>query len=244
MVAGFKSHKANMSATKESRKESRARIALRLMAIKGQGETLERLHRAIEFEIATSSKQIRRAAKSGNEDFIEAITEEECLAVEELLGLAFVAAQSFITSIRTEVVIVAKVYLREFKSTLSFAAHPKAYDALKLAPMLAVPKCSAVEAINAVANYWKHSEEWPLGDKKGGGRLREVWDVSGPQGNKRTVEIVSALGLVPNSSANLRKAAKALGVKEFDDLSPLRQILSGWAAELLKNARAEFGVKA
>jgi hypothetical protein len=224
-------------------KESRARIALRLMAIKGQSETLERLHRAIEFEITASSKRIRRAAASGNEDLIESITIEECLAVEELLGLAFVAAQSFITSIRTELIVVAKVYSREFGSKLSFTADPQAYDALKLAPMLAAPKCSAVEAIHAVANYWKHSEEWPVLEKKSGGRLRKAWDLDALKGKKRSAEIVTALGLVPNSMGNLRKAAKALGVVEFDDLSTLRQILSDWAAELLKKARTEFGVK-
>jgi hypothetical protein len=81
MVAGFNSRKISMSATKESR----ARIALRLMAIKGRGETLKRLHGVIELEIGISSKRIRRAAKSDNEDFIEAITEEKCLAIEELL---------------------------------------------------------------------------------------------------------------------------------------------------------------
>jgi hypothetical protein len=232
----------NMSVIKESRKESRARIALRLLAIKGQSDTLERLHRAIEYEIAASSRRIRRASASGNEDFIDAITDEECLAVEELLGLAFVAAQSFINSIRSELVTVGKVYLHEFGSEPKFPTQPN--DVLKVGVMLPAAKCSAVEAINSVANYWKHSEEWLTVEQKSGGRLREIWDLATLKGiQKRTAEIVIALGLTPNSTGNLRKAAKALGVKRYEDLSEIRQTLSGWAAELLKKARAGFGVK-
>jgi len=232
-----------MSWTKTSSKEYRAYIALRLMEIKTRGETLERLHQAIETEITASLITMQKSAASENDDFIESITEEECLAIEELLGLAFVAAQSFINAIRTELIIVAKISAHEFGASLSFALEPKAYDALKLPPMLGATY-SAVQAVNAVANYWKHSEEWPVRDETSGGRIREVWDFGALRGNeKTTVEIVTALGLVPNSSGNLRKGAKALGVREFDDLSPIRSVLSGWSTELLKKARTEFGIK-
>jgi hypothetical protein len=166
--------------------------------------------------------------------------QRDFLAAAELLGLAFVAAQSFITLIRTELIAVNNVHLRYLKSPLSFAGS-NGYDALKLAPTLSAANCSEVEAINAVANYWKHSEEWPVSEAKSGTQVREVW-VSG-KNNKRTVEIITALRLVPNSDGNLRKAAKALGVKDFEDLSPIRKILKSWATELLKKARIEFGVK-
>jgi hypothetical protein len=223
-------------------KESRARIALRLLAVKGQTDTLERLHCAIEHEITASSKTIQRAKSSGDEDLLEAITEEECLAVEELLALAFVAAQSFINSIRSELEVVGKTYEHEFGSRPNFPTHPN--DVLKVGAMLPAGNCSVVEAINAIANYWKHSEEWEVVDEQSNGRVREVWDRVGVRPiQKRTVEVVSALGLTPGSSGNLRKAAQALGVKELADLSPIRKNLSDWAAELLKQARTGFGVK-
>lgn len=223
-------------------KELRSRIALRLLAIKGRGETLERLHRSIESEITESIKRIDEAGASSNDDFSEAVAEEECLAIEELLGLAFVAAQSFINAIRTELVAVARVYSQDFGKALSFAPDPK-IDALKLAPPLAAINVSIVEAINAAANYWKHSEEWPLSEETAGGRIREIWNVSSLKGiQKTTVEIAIAFGLEPNSSGNMRTAAKALGIVEYDDLSPIRQGLINWAAVLLEKSRAEFGV--
>ncbi len=223
-------------------KELRARIALRLLAIKGRGETLERLHRSIESEIAESIKRIDDAGTSNNDDFAEAVAEEECLAVEELLGLAFVAAQSFINAIRTELVAVANIYAHDFGKALSFAPDPK-IDALKLSPTFAPTNVSIVETINAVANYWKHSEEWPLGEETAGGRIREVWNISTLRGIQKTsVAIAINLGLKPNSSGNMRTAAKALGIVEYDDLSPIRQVLTDWAAMLLEKSRAEFGV--
>lgn len=232
-----------MASKKKPITQYRTRIALRLMAIKGRGETMERLHRAIESEITVSLRTIQSVAASENEDFIESVNEEESLAIEELLGLGFMAAQSFITSIRTEVVIVGKVYEHEFGSKFSIIADAKAYDALKLAPTLnAAPQFSVVQAINAVANYWKHSEEWPTREEKLNKRFHEVWDQSALRGNeKTTVDIVTALKFKPNSSGNMRTAAKALGITKYDDLSPIRQILIQWAAELLGKARVEFG---
>jgi hypothetical protein len=223
-------------------KELRARITLRLLAVKGRGETLERLHRSIESEIADSIKRIDRAG-AGNDDYAEAVSEEECLAIEELLGLAFVAAQSFINAIRTELVAVASVYTYDFGKALSFAPDPK-LDALKLSPTFALTNVSIVETINAVANYWKHSEEWPLGEETAGGRIRTIWNTSSLKGIQKTsVAIAINLGLEPNSSGNMRTAATALGMVEYDDLSPIRQVLTDWAAVLLEKSRAEFGVK-
>jgi hypothetical protein len=229
-----------MSCPEESNTEATARHALILLRINSQSETLERLHRAIEREIRAASRAIQRASRDG--DLVEAIVGEEALAVEELLGLAFVAAQSFITLIRTELIAVNKSHLLYLGSPLTFASDAKAYDALKIGSMLTGAKCSEVEAINAIANYWKHSEEWPVVQTFR--RLPEEWDLNAFQANhKRTVQIVIALGLKPDSDGNLRRAAKALGVADFEDLSPLRDILKSWATELLKKARVEFGVK-
>src|SRR5262249_34201817 len=128
-----------------------------------------------------------------------------------------------------------------FGSVLSFA-DPNL--ALKFSPTLKGSTISKVEAINAVANYWKHAEEWLTREEKVGNRLREVWDLPNLHGKQRsTAEIVVALGLVPNSDGNLRRSVKALGARRFDDLSPIRQILRNWATELLKKTRIEFGVK-
>lgn len=224
---------------RESRKESIARHALRLLSIQARSDTLERLHHAIEWGITASSKAISRADKRSNE-YVDVITEDECLAIEELLGLAFVAAQFFLTLIRTELVAVNKTHKFYFNKTpLSFFGQ-NGYGAFKLAPFMAGTKYSVVEAINAIANYWKHSEEWPVIHRKG--RLPEAWDVAALK-NRGSAQIVIDLGLIPNGPGNLRTAAKALGVKEFDDLLPIRRILSKWAADLLKRARTEFGVK-
>jgi hypothetical protein len=236
--------KANEGKYMSVSKEFHARVALQLMNIAVRGETLERLHRAIEGEIAESLRRMEEASTSGDGDFIEVAIDEECQAVEELLGLAFVTAQSFITSIRNEVVNIAKVSLSQFGSKLSFVSDLKAYDTLRLAPMLgATFQFSVVEAINAIANYWKHSEEWPTHFVVSGQWKQQAWDLGALRGNeKRTVEIVTSLGLAPNASGNLRTAANSLGITEFADLSRLRQVLRSWALDLKLKASAELGM--
>lgn len=211
----------------------RASAALNLLHIATRGETLERLHRVIESEISASLRRLEEASKTENSDFLEFATDEECQSTEELLGLAFVAAQSFITSIRTEVTDVAEMS-RQFGIRFTFFSDPKAIDTLKLAsPLTVAPQFSVVEAIHAVGNYWKHSEEWPTQEVVSGRWRRQAWDMASMRGNeKRTAEIVTSLGMTLGSTGNLRTAAEALGVTEYNDLRPIRRTLQNWAFDL------------
>jgi hypothetical protein len=225
-------------------KEFRVRAVLSLMRLATRDDSLERLHRAIEFEIEACSRRIDEAAADGDKDFIETVIDEECDQTEELLGLAFVAAQSFITNVRTRAVMLVDVCSRDLGIRLTFVSDPKAYDILKFAPgLLPATGFTLVEAINSVANYWKHSEEWPTSYIKAGKVLRPNWDLTLMRGNeRRTAEIVASLGMVPGSAGNLRQATKALGVPEFENLSKVRQILRDWATGLHEKACMEIGV--
>jgi hypothetical protein len=227
-----------MSLTEQGAKNA----LLHLISVAVRGESLERLHHAIESEISACSNRIDDVAASGDEDCLEFATDEECEATEQLLGLAFVAAQSFITAFRTEVAKVARISWKKFGVKLSFTTDEKAYNIFRLSPMLpAAPTFSIIEAINAVANYWKHGEEWSTVLVSSGKWGKPVWDTASLRGNeKRTIEIVTALGLCPNSTGNLRTAAKALGVVEFDDLGVLRRVLRTWASDLKLQAATEL----
>ena len=71
-------------------------IALELNALRYE-PTLENPHAVIEQEIAASATRIEDASSRVDTRFLEAEIDDECDPVEELLGLAFVAAQSFVT---------------------------------------------------------------------------------------------------------------------------------------------------
>jgi hypothetical protein len=130
------------------------------MAVNDQ--TLDHLLSAVEQEITLSSRRIEDASRSGDEWFLEAVTDDECDRIEQLLGWAFVAAQTFITTVRSRLARLSDMCSKNVGKHLSFISTPKAHEVLKLAdPMRNVPRYTEIEVINAVANYWKHQEEWP-----------------------------------------------------------------------------------
>lgn len=212
----------------------RAQISLIRRAAKT--EALARLHAPIEKEVRSSNRRVAKAQASRDQEHVEAAVDDECERVEELLGLAFVAAQSFVTGLRNR---VSAAYESGSSHPPSFC-HNRGYALLKMGEVLH-PGASytAVEAINAAANYWKHHDDWRTREDKKGRRLATVWDVK-LRNEVRTVEIVADLGMAPFAAGNLRSAAEKLGVKEFENLTPIRQDLRIWAEQVYKAVLADI----
>ncbi len=220
----------------------RIRALVALIRVSGARETLEALHRAIEVEIAKCVKAIEEAHASGNQDSADAITDEECDQIEQLLGLAFVVAQSFITTGRARWAMAARVCSKQYGVNFSFSIGPNGFGLLRESPLL--PCCSeytVVEAINAVANYWKHVDEWPTTLVANGERMKSIWVVDSTHNQaKRTTEIAMALGMSPGSTGNLRQAASRLGVTKYNRLSAIRNALFDWAERLYQKGKFEI----
>jgi hypothetical protein len=160
----------------------RYRAIFAFARLSGEKESLERLHNTIEREIARSSRALERALKSQNQDFIEGLVDEECLHVEQLLGLAFVAAQYFINAVRTRWITTIPLLQSELPG-FDFPVGRGGLELFKHSTTLRIGKrYSSIEIINAVANYWKHSEEWPTTHVKktirGTARLVPVWNLA------------------------------------------------------------------
>ena len=214
----------------------RLAAALTLLRRTTRIDTLERLHGAVESEIKRSCQVIEKVHEKNGEELADAVIDEECEHIEELLGLAFICAQSFINSVRTQMIRFNETYQDALGLNLKTAPEPLASELLKKAKLVnRASEFTVVEAIDAVANYWKHSEEWPTHEAKSGKRLITVWDVEAKPGiQARTIQIVSRIGLSPGSTGNLRQAAATLGAGQYDDLSPIRIFLRDWADSLYK----------
>jgi hypothetical protein len=215
-------------------------LHLKLVRIAASSATLVHLHRPIEQEIAAASQRIEEAARNVEDEYRDAVTDDECALVEELLGLAFVAAQTFITSVRTSIATLSKGCENDFGHPLTFVSDPKASCVFDTGdPLQAGSTHTAIRAINEIANYWKHQDDWPTREEIRNHRCVTVWGSADARSgsNKRTVEIVSSIGMAPLSSGNLRVAAKMLGVTDYEDLSPIRQKLRHWANALYEAAR-------
>lgn len=177
------------------------------------------LHAAIEREIRLLGQRIDEL-RDRESDYL--IVDDCCDQTEELLGLAFVAAQGFITSVKAHV----KRLPSQLGKPISIAIGP---SILKLVPAPGNGKYTAVEVINGVANFWKHREEWSTKEESHSGRIRTVWCTDNGH-SKATITLVTEIGLSAGSTGNLRKAAELLGVaSSFSDLNPIRTALSEWA---------------
>jgi hypothetical protein len=226
-----------------SAKRPRPLIGLRLMELESTSDSLGRVHMALETEIGRGARMLDKIKKSGKFEAYDSLLDDECDQVEDMLGIAFVACQSFINRIRAHFAWINRACKEDFGRQLSFFASGKALsDVLKRGGKVdRKSTISLVEAIYAIGNFWKHSDEWPTRAKKSGKRFTQVWDLSRMRDlQKPTARVVMGLGLRPSSTGNLRNAAMAIGVKQFEDLSPVRQALFLWAQDVHALASAEF----
>jgi hypothetical protein len=74
---------------------------LRLLKLDTTDLALERIHHALEAKIARGERRLEGVKRERNEESYYWLVDDECDQLEELLGIAFVAAQPFISRIRT-----------------------------------------------------------------------------------------------------------------------------------------------
>jgi hypothetical protein len=215
---------------------------LRMVQLGVEDPSLDRMHHAIERELRTVSKQFRKAGAKASLEYQEALIDEGCERIEELLGMAFVVAQSFITTVRSGILKVSEICASNFGQALSVASGSRAYGTLQRGPKFGSGSHTAAEVINAIANYWKHHEDWPTVEQPQAGRIATRWDTNGMRGNEqKTVAIVTGIGLAYGSTGNLRTAADAFGVREpYENLSPVRDVLRSWAQDVYDETRREL----
>ena len=230
----------------------RVRAHFELLRFAAKIEMLEAVHHPIEGEIKRALDEIRRAGRTGSEEYAEHVSETSRLLIEELLGVAMAAAQVFLTAVRTRFVALARAYYQEFGMELTlggmtFRANRGEIDGYRLFKLTGrlstqVP-FTPIEAINAVANYWKHHEEWPKTLKLDDEWRAIVWDDGKAKAiQKRAIQIVGALGMASSGVWNLQKAVKALGVRRNHDLTPVRRRLQVWAKSILKETEVQISV--
>src|SRR5260370_32718145 len=84
--------------------------------------SIDRLHAGIEEEIRAAAQRTCDAEARCDPEYLDAVTDDECNRVEELLGLAFVAAQMFITRFRSRTDWASRVSQKQVGETRRFAS--------------------------------------------------------------------------------------------------------------------------
>lgn len=215
----------------------RARIALMEVSAREDGVRLEVLHRPLEEAILAVEERLKSLPSDDEEaPWVSSIVEDESAVFDELIGIAFVIVQTYLTNVKSHIVKLSEARERLGRTPLSFF-RPHEESEKRPGPNELLRKCSLmmknssfteVEVLNAVANYWKHRDEWTSID----------WTkLARP--SKDTAARVQVAGIQPTSTGNLCTAAKAFGVVTYHDLEPIRVCALAWAEQLVTLAKSE-----
>jgi hypothetical protein len=170
--------------------------------------------------IKAAAARIDRAAKSGPDEYADAVTDTEIVIIEGLLGVAYVVCQTHITAIAQAAL---RCRARTVTDGLKFTAFgDRDHEVRCMGPRFDA-QWSKIELLWALGNYFKHRDEWSS----------DSW--TNPQGLERhTVPVILAAGLEPGSNGNLRAGAEALGNPDYADTSVFQRVIREWADQVRK----------
>jgi hypothetical protein len=165
---------------------------------------------------------VERAGWWGVSSKFRSVDEEHEAEVYNLLiGSAFVLGQTAITQ---SVAIVTKI--RDTAGNPPWLPDGRA-EVLKIEAAIHQPTgLSETILFDAVANYFKHRQEWP-----------SDWVPLNARGSQRaTIETIRSLGLVPGSDSNLDTAMRELGFG-IQGIAFLAERIQSWRERLAANLR-------
>jgi hypothetical protein len=185
---------------------------------------LEEMLRPIGDPIHSSIETIYEAEKVEEKLERDWLIDEECDSIESWLGLAFVAAQTYITRVVSHCKRLHEWHERQTKSKVLLGIKGFKHEILAAAsPKVRSTNYTAVEGVNAFANYFKHRDEWPFD-----------WNQMQRDDEKRTAAIIGAFGAQSGNTGNLRQGyASVLGDEiPFNEVVRLGGIVRDWARAL------------
>jgi hypothetical protein len=188
--------------------------------------SLERVLDSLGNAVSESVKSIDTARARGDEEHLNAIGEEESGVLESLVGTAFVVAQTHITGI-----VSAIIRLHEANRSQLTICDGKRPGILHLAsPQVATSGFNRIEVIEALANYFKHGDEWTAPWSALKGR------------SASTVKVILAIGCKANGTGNLCHGLKVLGIDQ-DLLGLLYREVAAWGKAVISAYEGELKIR-
>ncbi|MCG2722496.1 MAG: hypothetical protein L6290_10860 [Thermodesulfovibrionales bacterium] len=179
---------------------------------------LERVLQTLGDAVDACTGAITRAESSGDAEYIDAVVDDECDVIENLLGAAFVACQADISAVISHVNRMHKRGLSDGHRLASSDSSKTGILALDN-QLVATSTYSYVQVIDAVANYFKHRDEW-----------RGSWIQFSPKSREgKTVAIITVVGAKQGSTGNMRTGVTALGISNYRNLTSLYEHIASWA---------------
>jgi hypothetical protein len=197
---------------------------------------LKRVLAPLGMAITESGATIDEMTSRFESPWVDSWVDDEVGIIEELLGVAFVACQTFITHIVTHIMRIHKHAAKQgvplmTVGDISLMTPGQKKVAITRYGYAGEDGYSPIEVINAFANYYKHNDEWRLN--------RVNWD--DPTGlPAHTIPVISFAGAEEGSTGNLRSGAENLGNLEYKDLTVFAAHISTWRKSLINAYRAEL----
>jgi hypothetical protein len=198
---------------------------------------LARVHEPIEKVIRGVAAELDKLPSDDEEaPWRDNLITDECAAIEDWLGMAFVAAHRQVTTTTTEI---------EYLSHLLFRHRGRGIPNVS-SPLQRGPRTPngvrAIEFTVAVANFWKHQDEWGA-EEWGWYEGRPEEDGKEPKRiGARTAILLRGSGMSRSSSGRIRQLATYAGVTPYDNLQPLRDIVDAWARDVMSSIATEFNL--
>ncbi|MGA7807072.1 hypothetical protein [Bradyrhizobium sp.] len=152
--------------------------------------------------------------------------------IEELVGASFLILQAKIRRVAEAserlVAFMSEQYAMEIKGL-------DRQSVFKLGGIYRKTGHSRIALIWAVANYYKHRDEWEA----------EVWQVPPTQGrdphrqSRGTRETVEKLGVTQFSTGNMRKAYEFFRIKPYSKCEKLAEKVQDWSEKIYRRAVRE-----
>lgn len=175
-------------------------------------------------------KFVNAADMSENEEYAQMIADDEVEVIEGLLGVAFVVCQTQIERVVHSVGLLHR-HAESFTTPLPLTttktgkSSVMAFDSVRVG----TSTVTRIEAMNAVANYFKHRDSWPGDWRKARGQAAS------------TIDTIQKIGLEQGSSGNLRTASEALGNPSgYIKVSRFADAIRDWQSTLFGAYEAEL----
>lgn len=203
------------------------KILLMLLQVHAQSGTLRRVLDSFGAAIDVCGNAIAQAEESGNPDYIDAIVDDECAVVEDLVGAAFVAGQAELTTTISHVMRLHRRAQTDGHALMSSDGTKAGILGLGGVVRAGVAYTD-VQAINAFANYFKHHDEWT-----------GAWANLHGQ-SRQTADTITAFGATEGSTGNLRQGLHALGIAYNRNVSELSTLVENWRRKIIGAYEAEL----
>jgi hypothetical protein len=161
----------------------------------------------------------------------QGIWDEATEYIEDLLGISFVACQSYISFVVSDICRLHAACNSLAPPVILATTSGRKSDILRTCSPLLKEACSQVQIIDAFANYYKHKDEWDWD-----------WD-NAPAKSKPTVEIIQSVGASKGCTGNMRTGAKVLGNDDYCNSRALIEPLETWGQMLFEAYSEELRAK-